>query len=55
LRPGVIDARARYWAAAQRLRNTDLGFQIVVPNALSIVVNEGESKYCVLKMGLAQL
>ena len=24
LRPGIIDARARYWAAARRLRNTDV-------------------------------
>jgi hypothetical protein len=24
-RPGIIDARARYWAAARRLRNTGLG------------------------------
>jgi len=24
LRPGIIDARARYWAAAWRLRNTAL-------------------------------
>lgn len=35
--------------------DSHLGFQIVLPNALSIVVNEGESKRCVLKVGLAQM
>jgi len=34
LRPGIIDARARYRAAARRLRNTalvDLGFRLRDP------------------------